>query len=261
MFRALALVLLLFCGAARAQPVSFPSAAVGNVAAGPEITARIYKPEGPGPFAAVILAHSCAGVNAHTEAWANRIVSWGYLVLTPDSFGPRGEKQVCAQPGLIVPNRRVADIAGALDFLATRPDVIPGKVGLIGHSHGGSTTIRSIQQPFDLARRGLRGGVAYYPGCFPQFDRGVALPLLILIGDKDDWTPAEGCRRLQAVGLARPELVEAVYYPNALHSFDARARERTVQGAPGKVHRLAYDAEAAPDAEVRTKAFFEKILR
>ena len=156
---------------------------------------------------------------------------------------------------------RVADIAGALDFLASQPFVAKGRIGLLGHSHGGWTTVRAVQRSYDLAARGLRGGVAYYPSCAPQFDRDVALPLLILIGDKDDWTPADDCRRLQAAGFTRPDLVEVVYYPNAYHAFDSQAPDRALVVADGKSHRLGYDVAAAPDAEARTRAFFERILR
>jgi dienelactone hydrolase len=87
------------------------------------------------------------------------------------------------------------------------------------------------------------------------------VPLLILIGDKDDWTPAADCRRLQAAGFTRPDLVEAVYYPNAYHSFDNRAPDRTITVANGKSHRLGYDSSGGPDAETRAKAFFAKYLR
>lgn len=155
---------------------------------------------------------------------------------------------------------RVADIAGALDYLATRPDVVKGKVGIIGHSHGGSTVIRSAQSSFALNKRGLMAGVAYYPGCNPQFDTGIDIPVLLLAGDKDDWTPSDRCRKLVG-SLVRGDLVEAVYYPNAYHSFDVKAVDRTVPGAAGKQHRLVYDTVAAPDAEARTRAFFEKYLR
>lgn len=252
--------LMLFAGTAAAQSVSFPSIAVGSSAAGPEVKGWVYRPEGPGPFPAIILAHSCAGVNAHTAVWGKLLVSWGYLALAPDSFGPRGTKAVCTTPGTVTPNMRISDIAGALDYLATRPDVIKGKVGIIGHSHGGSTVIRSAQKIFGLAQRGLAGGVAYYPGCNPQFDTGIDIPILLLAGDKDDWTPADRCRQMVA-GLAKPSLVDAVYYPSAYHSFDAQAADRTVPGSGGKTHRLAFDPAAAPDAEARTKAFFAKILR
>jgi len=197
-------------------------------------------------------------VNPHTGAWGVRLVKWGYVVLAPDSFNPRGTNAVCTTPNVVTPNMRVSDIAGALDFLATRPEVIKGRIGLIGHSHGGAAALRAVQKNFDLKARGLRGGVAYYPGCAPAFNAGIDVPVLILIGDKDDWTPADACRRLKP---DRPELVEIVYYPDAYHSFDAQVRDRTVPGAPGKTHHLAYDPVAAPDAEARTQAFFDKLLK
>lgn len=259
MMRLLAIAfLVLFAGSASAENVRFPSVTVGNSAAGREITAWVYKPAGSGPFPAIILAHTCIGTSPHTDIWGKLLVSWGYLVLAPDSFGPRGVKAVCTTPTAVTANMRVADIAGALDYLATRPDVVKGKIGIIGHSHGASTTIRSAQKLFGLAQRGLAAGVAYYPRCNPSFDTDIDVPVLILAGDKDDWTPDERCRVLQTA-LARPELVEAVYYPNAYHSFDSRLPDRTVAGA-ATTHHLAYDPAAAPDAEARTKAFFAKYL-
>jgi len=121
--------------------------------------------------------------------------------------------------------------------------------------------VRAVQKSYGLAARGLKAAVAYYPSCAPQFDRDVAVPLLILIGDKDDWTLAENCRKLQAVGFTQPSLVDVVYYPNAYHGFDSRAADRTITVADGKSHRLAYDPAAGPDAEARTRAFFAKYLR
>ncbi|WP_421997306.1 dienelactone hydrolase family protein [Reyranella sp.] len=258
---AIAIALILVCGSASAQGVRFPSVAVGNSPAGPEITGWMYRPAGAGPFPAIILAHSCAGVSPHTETWGKRLASWGYVVLAPDSFGPRGEKSVCTRGVVVSGNMRVADVAGALRFLATQPDVRADRIGLIGHSHGGWTVMRSVQKSYGLAAMGLRAAVAYYPSCAPQFDRDVDIPLLVLIGDKDDWTPADRCRQLQAAGFVRPDLVDVVYYPNAYHSFDSNARDRTVPGGGGKVHRLAYDPEAAADAEARTRAFFASLLR
>ena len=64
--------------------------------------------------------------------------------------------------------------------------------------------MRSVQANFGLAQRGLKAAVAYYPSCSAQFDRDVAVPLLILIGDKDDWTPAADCRRWPRVSSSSP---------------------------------------------------------
>jgi len=256
MRRALAILLLLLStGIATAEQVHFPSKAVGSVPAGPEIPGWLYRPQSEGPFPAIVLAHTCGGVSEHTDMWAKRLIGWGYVVLAPDSFGPRGEQNVCARGNVVSGNMRVADVAGAIDFLAAQPFVQRDRIGLIGHSHGGWTTVRAVQKNYGLAARGLKAAVAYYPACNAAFDTHVDVPLLILIGDRDDWTPADSCRKLQAAGFDRPELVEAIYYPKARHSFDNTAPDRSAFG-----HRLGYDAVAAPDAEAHTKAFFAKYL-
>lgn len=245
---------------AGAQGVRFQSIAVGNSAAGPEITGWMYRPSGAGPFPGVVLAHTCSGVSDHTTGWGKLLASWGYVVVAPDSLGPRGEKTVCGRGYVVSGDNRVADVAGALAFLDAQPFVRRDRLGLVGHSHGGWTAVRSVQATYGLAARGLRAAVAYYPVCSRQFDRDVAVPLLILIGNRDDWTPAEDCRRLEAAGFTRPGLVETVYYPNARHSFDSRAPDRTVTVSNGRSYRLGYDPSAGPDAEARTRAFLARHL-
>ena len=257
----LAAVFMAIAGRAAAESVGFPSATVGNSTAVPEIQGVIHSPTGAGPWPAIVVMHGCGGVSTRTSTWGRRLADWGYLALVLDSFSGRGVKAVCTTPGVVTPGMRVADVAGAIDFLAERPDVVKGRFGLIGFSHGGSTAIRATLKPFDLAKRGLVASVAYYPGCNPAFDREVDVPLLILIGDKDDWTRADRCRTLQVSGFVKPDLVEAVYYPDAVHAFDSNVKDRTVAGSGGKTHRLAYDPIAAPDAEARTKAFLARYLR
>src|SRR5437870_13605902 len=88
-------------------------------------------------------------------------------------------------------------------------------MGLMGGSHGGSSTLTSMIVPesdSDLLARERRAGfaaaVALYPGCVASrrtwsssaVYRPVA-PLLLLIGEQRDWTPAEPCRR--PAGAAR----------------------------------------------------------
>ena len=120
--------------------------------------------------------------------------------------------------------------------------------------------VLAAQEGLALAERGLRATVAYYPNCRLQVDRNVALPLLILIGDKDDWTPADRCRQLQAEAPRR-DLIEAVYYPGATHGFDQEGRDRRVMGIGGAMHLMSYDAAVTADAEARTKAWFGKYLK
>jgi dienelactone hydrolase len=262
MRRFLPIAFLLLCGRmAEAQPVHFPGVTVGSSRAGPEISGWLYRPSGAGPFPAIVLAHTCAGVNAHTDVWGKRLADWGYVTVAPDSFGPRGQKSLCGRGDVVSGSMRVADVAGTLDFLNAQPFVQRNRIGLIGHSHGGWTTMRAVQNSYGLAEHGLKAAVAYYPSCSAAFDHDVAVPLLILIGEKDDWTRASDCHRVEAAGFARPELVETIYYPNAYHSFDVPSPDRTITVADGKRHHLAYDPAAAADAEARTRAFFDKLLK
>src|ERR1044072_6539140 len=222
----------------------------------------MYKPSGAGPFPGIVLAHTCGGVSPHTEVWGKLLASWGYVVVAPDSFAPRGEKSACGRGNVVNGNMRVADVAGAIDFLNAQPFVRKGEIGLIGHSHGGWTAVRAVQKNYGLAGRGVKGAGAYYPSCAARFDRDGAVPLLLMIADMEDWTLAENCRKQQAARFTRPSLVDVVYYLNAYHSFDNKAAgDRTITVADGKSHRLAYDTVAGPDAEARPRAVFAKYLR
>jgi len=250
--------------AARAQEVQFAAAAVPGVAEAATIKGRVFKPAGNGPFPAIVLLHGCGGPGAHHQAWAEKLASWGYVALVADSFGSRGKSGVCQNPMAVPPPARVADVAGAARFLATQLYVARDRLAVIGFSHGGWTALKGAQASGDWAALGIRSVVAYYPYCTAPADRRIALPFLILIGDKDDWTPADRCRALMQ-DLEKPALVEVVYYPDATHAFDLAQPTSWVQGvgSDGRTtaRKLEYDRGAARDAEARTRAFFERTLR
>jgi dienelactone hydrolase len=97
------------------------------------------------------------------------------------------------------------------------------------------------------------------------------MPLLVLIGDMDDWAPTAHCRALQQAGFRRPGFAEIIYYPGAHHGFDINAPSRSVSGAgfssqDGSLgdtvqHHIEYDPIAARDAEARTRALLETLLQ
>ena len=50
----------------------------------------LMKPDGDGPFPAVVALHGCNGLSAGTrDRWTERAVAWGYAVLFVDSFTAR----------------------------------------------------------------------------------------------------------------------------------------------------------------------------
>jgi dienelactone hydrolase len=92
----------------------------------------------------------------------------------------------------------------------------------------------------------------------------MTVPLLILIGERDDWTTADACRKLAAhesdIGITRSlghsAPIQLIVYPDAVHTFDSAGQPHTYLG-----HAIAYDAAAAGDAEARVRAFLHAMLR
>lgn len=251
---------LLLAGCAGESSAAFTAKAADGAPA--DLRGNLYRPDGPGPFPAVVLLHGCSGMGRHAEHWGRRLAGWGYMTFTVDSFRPRGYQTVCGKGLAVPPSLRARDAYAAADRLRAMPDVRADRIAAIGFSHGGWTVMQLVQA--GLAERigspPLQAAIAYYPYCDGSNDRDPAIPTLILIGEQDDWTPAARCRALEA-RFRRPELVSAVYYPNAYHAFDSEARLRWAAGARGSMHRLEYDAVAAPDSFARTRAFLDRHLK
>jgi dienelactone hydrolase len=218
-----------------------------------QIPATVSKPDGPGPFPAVVIMHDCSGLGPTSsgapDRWARELVERGYVVVLPESFTTRGHASgVCTDPSPsrteVSPYRRVRDAYAALAYLRTLPFVDGQRVGLMGGSHGGTTTLAAMVAPESdmepLAqdkRAGFVAAVALYPGCATRLGswrtgsggvyRPIA-PLLILIGEKDDWTPAEPCRKLTEAAQEAGYPVAITVYRGAHHSFDSSKSVRYV---------------------------------
>ena len=171
-------------------------------------TSWLAAPEGDGPFPAIVLMHGCSGTEkntAHQTVWrglnrhARLLNENGYVTLIVDSFGSRRITDGCQTGGKYY-SLQLGDSYAAFDHLASLPSVDADRIGFVGLSLGGGTAIRIAARPATAgSRQGTRAVVAYYPYCdhIYRFD----LPLLILIGAEDDWTPASLC---QALARAHP---------------------------------------------------------
>jgi dienelactone hydrolase len=290
---------LLQAGAALAAE----SVVVTSVASGERIPAELEKPDGQGPFPAVLILHDCSGLGTPSsgapQRWSDELVAQGYVTLVPDSFGPRGfPTGVCLE----APDRakvngyvRAGDAYGALAYLRTLPFVDGRHVGVMGGSHGGWSTLAAMYEPVSddnplraAKRDGFAAGIALYPACAAPFGTwstrrapGTSVgpvtsytgvykpiaPLMILIGEKDDWTPAEPCRWLAETAQAQGYPVELVVYPGAHHSFDSAASlhygpKRNNPNAPhGLGATTSGDPSAWSDARKQVTAFFAQHLK
>jgi dienelactone hydrolase len=243
------LVLLVVAGCAK--PIVVDPATVGTPGSG--TAHELYQPAGSGTHPAAVVLHGCAGITPSVRHWAARLAEWGYVALVLDSFGPRGIQNVCDRPDRVSARLRAEDAFAAAAYLRGRTDVLAEHVSVVGFSQGGDTALVAASRSA-VKRTGaapFAAIVAFYPWC-PLGGDPIASPVLILIGDADDWTPAERCKLFQSTW--RPEFGSASLqvYPGATHAFDALGPDRRYLG-----HLLRYDAGAAEDAAARMRRFLE----
>jgi dienelactone hydrolase len=237
----------------------------------------LYRPDGDGPFAAVVALHGCGGLT-HRPAtqsqlyseWADVLVAKGFVVLFPDSFGSRGLGPQCRESKrkIHASRERVADANAARRWLQTQSYIRPDRISLLGWSNGGSTAlwaVRPTTAPRDSGAD-FRSAIALYPSCrrLRVTAWAARVPTLILAGGADDWTSASVCQQMVAGARGRSARAEIVVYPGAYHEFDRanspiRVRTGLVNTADptGRAHGGTNPA-ARSDALKRVPQWLEK---
>ena len=246
-----------------AETVSFKSSIKRLFREPITLTGKLTKPQGNEPFPVVVLLHGCSGIIKNVDDWAKRLAIWGYVSLQVDSFGPRGYSDICTNHARLIslPPLRAQDAYDAKSYLAKLNFVDRERIAVMGWSHGGWSVLNAI-----ILKHGdpFRSAIAFYPYCDDRLDN-LNAPLLILIGDKDDWTGAAPClHNIPRQGKANFEIILKVY-PGAYHGFDCEGRDVNVMGiAPlGYLtpHRILYDPAGAADAIIQVKEVLAKHLR
>ncbi|HET8609757.1 MAG TPA: dienelactone hydrolase family protein [Burkholderiales bacterium] len=240
----------------------------------------LYRPQGIGPFPAVVMLHGRSGVYssaahgrydaAHLmlrhKAWGNFWVRHGYLALLVDSFGPRGyaagfpiHSYRSRPPAVSEQTVRPLDAYGALDYLRSRADVIGSAIGVQGWSNGGMTVLATmalhppgIENP--TPRTGFRAALAFYPSCRKQAHQAYRpyAPLLVLVATNDQEVSPTVCEKFAADVSVRGGDIAIVRYAGATHAFDEPSRKR---------QRIDANRVALQDSEKRAAAFFHRYLK
>ena len=270
-----AVLLLTLASASAGEQVEVAS---GDV----KLRAMLVRPDGPGPFPAVVALHACDGLGAglaHGEApidpryqeWGEHLKAAGFAVLFPDSFGSRGLTSQCGtrQRAVRASRTRINDANAARHWLQAQPFVIADRVSLLGWSHGATTALYTVRRHAGAARDktpDFRSAVALYPNCQRSgtLAWSARIPTLILIGRADDWTLAATCEQMVAGARGRSAGTQIMVYANAPHDFDRAGlalTERTdianSANPNGRVH-IGTNAAARADVFKRVPEWFAR---
>jgi dienelactone hydrolase len=205
--------------------------------------------------------------------WAREAVARGYVAFLVDGFGQRNVDSTCygAKNGVNLV-RNVKDALQAAEHLR-KLDFVDGKrIALAGYSHGAMIGLAAASRRWSTilgTGPGFAAIVSFYPGCFsirpaagtpyelidPDIDR----PLLVLMAEKDNETPAQECvAKLEPLKTSGAP-VHWHIYPGATHCWDCEnlhgVRKVDFRGSNVVYY---YDRETTRDSAKRMFEFFEK---
>lgn len=194
-------------------------------------------PHAPHSLPAVVMLHGSSGVLAARElTYGKQLSAMGIAVLVVDSFGGRRDRGESYIDRLlnITETMLVADGYAGLASLASRPEIDPKRVVLVGFSYGAmAATYALMAEVADrMAPPGLRfaGHVSFYGPCLARFDdrRTTGAPLLMMYGSDDQIVDNARCQTFADDLRAGGSKVDVVVYPGAVHQWDGPFGRRLI---------------------------------
>lgn len=178
----------------------------------------------------VVILHGPEGVSDAREGnWGRELAALGVVALVVDSFTPRKVKNTVDDQTRVSTGQMIGDALGALDFLSQQDFIDPKRIALMGMSKGGGAVLLATDKRAQQPGLGFAAFIAAYPACQSQYrNPQVVAPLLVMVGEADDYTGAKPCieytERMRKAGGR----VELKTYKGAHHGFDGA-------GAPARV--------------------------
>ncbi len=241
---ALAVALLVPPAALAGEKISYPS---GDE----QVPGYLALPQGQGPFPGLVVIHEWWGQNAWAREKADAFAAKGYAALAVDLY--RGQvaddPDTAHQLSRALPTDRAdRDLRAAFAYLASRKDVDPRRIGVIGWCMGGGYAL-------DLAEEAPVAATVVYYGRLPTEPATVAklkAPVLGNFGADDKGIPPEAVKKFGAMAKQAGVATDLKVYPGAGHAFAA---------SPTGPMARAWRPDAAKDADARTDAFLARTLK
>ncbi|WP_413457334.1 dienelactone hydrolase family protein [Herbaspirillum huttiense] len=202
------------------------------------VTGRLSFPEAmTSPVPAVVILHGSSGVNPGEKVWAQRLNALGFASFVVDSFTGRGVSNTEADQTQLSMSAGIADAYFALRLLAADPRIDKKKISVMGFSRGGIAALYSALDPFRRAviddDLHFAAHIAFYPGCGIHYASAHldGAPILMLLGGKDNYTPAAPCVEYADTLRKQGAQVTVKVYPDAYHGFDRPTRLHVIKSA------------------------------
>ena len=168
-------------------------------------------PTGSGPFNTVMLIPGCDGLDrngfAQMQTWARWLLRLNYAVMMIDSFTPRGVGNACGNGKIVqgeytqqmpIPPLPIYPASSTSGRQSRRHRIFPRRLGGSRNCVEPQARHRRVRAHLAVRNISIAAVVTVYPACFRHVEASFAVPLLILIGERDDWT-----RRERASGSLR----------------------------------------------------------
>ena len=161
----------------------------------------LIKPNSPPPWNAVVIPSNCSGADDKFWRFIVPILAENNIAsVLVDSFNPRGFPSVCNNQFLIVAGTKLQDVHQILDFMRADGRFNKSKIAISGHSTGAVTTLLSAfsEGQIQLGRKvgdGFNAFIGISTSCELSYrNPNLEGPLLLISGEKDDWTLPEPCK-------------------------------------------------------------------
>ena len=150
----------------------------------------------------------------------------GFATFELNSFKSRNISSTVGSQVEVTTASIILDAYKAFEKLSKHPNIDKNKVSITGWSLGGAVALFSGWKPIIKAiSKDLKfaSHLSFYPPCFfdPENTEFTDSPIHILIGELDNWTPAEPCNYF-VKKISDNSNVNLTIYPDSHHSFDSK---------------------------------------
>lgn len=217
----------------------------------------LEKPEGNGPFPAVMLVPGCQGFDrplwkGRYERAARQLKELGFVVARVDylAAGDVGSCDVIMNPAEVAD-----DIVTTSKYLRAQSFVKPESINVLAWSYGGGAAFNALTKTESRDPVRVAAVVAYYPYLSLARPWSVDVPALVLCSAQDTTAPCDRFETLLAEVQAR-DRVKIVKYAEGYHAFDNSDLPAKTESPGGNV--VGYNEKTATAAWVEVEKFLRR---